>query len=265
MKNYLIALFSGLLFPLGFAPFDIWPLTILSLSLILYLTGKTSLKQAFLVGWIYGIGLWGLGVSWVYVSIYYHGNQGLVGSLIITFVFVSLLSLYTGLVTYLFIKLKTNNEYLDYLIFFPVVWVSIEVLRSYLFTGFPWLIVGTSLAGTSIGGWIPILGSYGVSILTLMISGSLVLMFKKELKINWYPALIIMIILVSSFTLYKINWTKEITTIQASIYQPNLTLEEKWSSKGVRQTMALVESSVLNADEGEFIFFPETALIFDKE
>jgi apolipoprotein N-acyltransferase len=42
-------------------------------------------------------------------------------------------------------------------------------------------------------------------------------------------------------------------------------LEEKWSSKGVRQTMALVESSVLNADEGEFIFFPETALIFDKE
>ena len=74
-----------------------------------------------------------------------------------------------------------------------------------------------------------------------------------------------MIILVSSFTLYKINWTKEITTIQASIYQPNLTLEEKWSSKGVRQTMALVKDSVLNADEGEFIFFPETALIFDKE
>ena len=265
MKNYLIALFSGLLFPLGFAPFDIWPLTILSLSLILYLTGKTSLKQAFLVGWIYGIGLWGLGVSWVYVSIYYHGNQGLVGSLIITFVFVSLLSLYTGLVTYLFIKLKTNNEYLDYLIFFPVVWVSIEVLRSYLFTGFPWLIVGTSLAGTSIGGWIPILGSYGVSILTLMISGSLVLMFKKELKINWYPALIIMIILVSSFTLYKINWTKEITTIQASIYQPNLTLEEKWSSKGVRQTRALIQKSILNAEAGEFIIFPETALILDKE
>ena len=110
MKNYLIALFSGLLFPLGFAPFDIWPLTILSLSLILYLTGKTSLKKAFLVGWIYGIGLWGLGVSWVYVSIYYHGNQGLAGSLIITFVFVSLLSLYTGLVTYLFVKLKTNKE-----------------------------------------------------------------------------------------------------------------------------------------------------------
>ena len=265
MKTYLIALFCGLLFPLGFAPFNIWPFTILSLSLILYLINKTSIKGAFLVGWIYGIGLWGLGISWVYVSIHYHGNLGLVSSFIITFVFISLLSLYTGLTAYLFKKLKTNNEYLDYLIFFPVIWVSIEVLRSYLFTGFPWLIVGTSLAGTSIGGWIPILGSYGVSILTLMISGSLVLMFKKELKINWYPALIIMIILVSSFTLYKINWTKEITTIQASIYQPNLTLEEKWSSKGVRQTMALVKDSVLNADEGEFIFFPETALIFDKE
>jgi len=84
MKTYLIALFCGLLFPLGFAPFNIWPFTILSLSLILYLINKTSIKGAFLVGWIYGIGLWGLGISWVYVSIYYHGKLGLLISFIIT-------------------------------------------------------------------------------------------------------------------------------------------------------------------------------------
>jgi len=48
MKTYLIALFCGLLFPLGFAPFNIWPFTILSLSLILHLINKTSVKEAFL-------------------------------------------------------------------------------------------------------------------------------------------------------------------------------------------------------------------------
>ena len=141
MKTYLIALFCGLLFPLGFAPFNIWPFTILSLSLILYLINKTSIKGAFLVGWIYGIGLWGLGISWVYVSIHYHGNQGILSSLLITSLFIFCLSLYTGLTFYLIKKFRTSNKTLNYLLFFPVVWVTVEIIRSYLFTGFPWLLV----------------------------------------------------------------------------------------------------------------------------
>jgi apolipoprotein N-acyltransferase len=82
---------------------------------------------------------------------------------------------------------------------------------------------------------------------------------------HWSPALIIMIILLSSFTLSKINWTKEISTIQASIYQPNLTLKEKWSSEGVRKTMSMINGSISSAQKGEFIIFPETAIIFDKD
>tara|TARA_B100000586_G_C20072285_1_gene411340 strand:- start:173 stop:1381 length:1209 start_codon:yes stop_codon:yes gene_type:complete len=171
---------------------------------------------------------------------------------------------FTGLVFFLCKKLKTNHEALDYLLVFPVIWVSIEIIRSYVFTGFPWLIVGTSLAGTPVGGWIPIIGSYGVSILVLMISGSLVLISSNK-KMNLSPALIVIIILISSFSLNKISWTKEISKIHASVYQPNITLEEKWSSEGVRHTMTMINNSVSEAIEGEFIFFPETAIIFDKE
>ena len=264
MSKYLLALFCGLLFPLGFAPFDYWPLTILSISLALYLASERVEKNTFLLGLFYGIGQWGLGISWVYVSIHYHGNQGIVSSLFITTLFVFFLSLYTGLTFYLIKKFRTRNKNLNYLLFFPVIWVTVEIIRSYLFTGFPWLIVGTSLAGTSIGGWIPIIGTYGTSILAVMISGSLILIFGSNNKMYWSPALIVMIILLSSFSLDKINWTKKISSIQASIYQPNLTLEQKWSSEGVRQTMSMIENSISNAQEGEFIFFPETAIIFDK-
>ncbi len=264
MRKYLLALFCGLLFPLGFAPFDYWPLTILSISLALYLVSERVEKNTFLLGFFYGIGQWGFGISWVYVSIHYHGNQGILSSLFITTLFIFFLSLYTGLTFYLIKKFRTSNKNLNYLLFFPVVWVTVEIIRSYLFTGFPWLLVGTSLAGTSVGGWIPILGTYGVSILIVMISGSLVLIFGSKEKMYWPPALIIAIILLSSFTLNRINWTKEISIIQASIYQPNLTLKEKWSSDGVRQTMSMINSSISDAQEGEFIFFPETAIIFDK-
>ena len=180
MRKYILALFCGLLFPLGFSPFDFWPLTILSLSIILYLINKVEVNKIFLIGILYGIGMWGLGISWVYVSIHYHGNQGIISSIIITSAFILFLSLYIGLAFLLFKKLKTNNTYIDYLLVFPVIWVSVEIIRSYLFTGFPWLIVGTTFAGTSLGGWIPILGSYGVSILALIISGSLILIFFKK-------------------------------------------------------------------------------------
>ena len=97
MRKYLLALFCGLLFPLGFAPFDFWPLTILSISLALYLVNKGVEKNAFLLGLFYGIGQWGFGISWVYVSIHLHGNQGIYSSLFITALFIFFLSLYTGL------------------------------------------------------------------------------------------------------------------------------------------------------------------------
>jgi len=265
MRKYLLALFCGLLFPLGFAPFDYWPLTILSISLALYLVSERVDKNTFLLGLFYGMGQWSFGISWVYVSIHYHGNLGIFRSLLITALFIFFLSLYTGLTFYLTKKLRTSNRNLNYLLIFPVVWVTVEVIRSYLFTGFPWLLAGTSLAGTSMGGWIPILGTYGASILALMISGSLVLIFRNKKKMHWSPALIIAIILLSSFTLNKISWTKEISIIQVSIYQPNLTLKEKWSSEGVRQTINMINNSISDAQEGDFIFFPETAIIFDKE
>jgi len=265
MRKYLLALFCGLLFPLGFSPFDYWPITILSISLVLYLVNKKADDSTFLLGFSYGLGKWGFGISWVYVSIHYHGEQGIFSSFLITSSFILFLSLYTGLAFYLMTRFKTSNKNLNYLLLFPVVWVTVEIIRSYLFTGFPWLIVGVSWAGTSVGGWIPVIGTYGASILSVMISGCLVLFFKNKRKMHWSPALIIMIILLSSFTLSKINWTKEISTIQASIYQPNLTLKEKWSSEGVKKTMSMINNSISNAQEGEFIIFPETAIIFDKE
>ena len=223
MKKYFLALICGLLFPLGFAPFEAWPVTIISLSLLLYLLKHEESKGSFLTGLIYGMGLWGVGISWVYVSIHYHGNQGIISSLLITFAFVIFLSLYIGFTTYLFAIFKTKINGLNYLLIFPVIWVSVEVLRSNFLTGFPWLIIGTSLAGTPIGGWTPILGTYGSSLVVLMISGCLLLIYEKRNKLDLYPTLLILIILISSFTLNKINWTNQITKDTTSINQPNLT------------------------------------------
>ena len=68
------SLIAGLVFPLGLAPFDLKVASVLSLTLLyLTLVGQTA-KRGALLGWLYGAGLFGAGVSWVFVSINVYGS-----------------------------------------------------------------------------------------------------------------------------------------------------------------------------------------------
>tara|TARA_B100001250_G_scaffold216032_1_gene185378 strand:- start:2433 stop:3554 length:1122 start_codon:yes stop_codon:yes gene_type:complete len=144
-------------------------------------------------------------------------------------------------------------------------WVTIEIVRSHLFTGFPWLIVGSSLSGTSLGGWTPILGSYGSSLIVLMSAGCLTLILNKSKKLEIYSTLLFLLFLISSFSLNKYNWTSQDKELNIFIYQPNLSLKDKWSINGFNKTKKLIEKAVEILKEGDLIVFPETALIFDKK
>ncbi len=88
------ALGAGLLLPLGFAPFNAWPLVILAPALLFLLIHNTTPKRALLRGWLFGLGSFGLGVSWVYVAIHDFGNTGAVLAALLTFIFCAFLALY---------------------------------------------------------------------------------------------------------------------------------------------------------------------------
>ena len=69
MRHRLLALIAGLLFPLAFAPYDLWPLLLVSIGASFWsLRHAPSAREAMLRGWLYGLGLFGFGVSWVHVS-----------------------------------------------------------------------------------------------------------------------------------------------------------------------------------------------------
>ena len=265
MRNYVYALLLGSIFPLGFAPFDLYPITFLSISLFIYILDKESNSNYYLVGFFYGLGLWSVGISWVYVSIHYHGDISIIISLLITFLFAAFLSLYFSALAFLYRFFKTKVTHLNYILIFPILWVTIEIVRSHLFTGFPWLIVGSSLSGTSLGGWTPILGSYGSSLIVLMSAGCLTLILNKSKKLEIYSTLLFLLFLISSFSLNKYNWTSQDKELNIFIYQPNLSLKDKWSINGFNKTKKLIEKAVEILKEGDLIVFPETALIFDKK
>ena len=71
----LLAAFAGALVTLSLAPHDIWPAAIASLCLYMGLLHNCTSRRALLLGWLYGLGLFGTGASWVYVSIHEHGQS----------------------------------------------------------------------------------------------------------------------------------------------------------------------------------------------
>ena len=168
LKTYLIAAILGLLFALGFAPNDLWFISILSLTFLYFLIGDSNKKELFLIGYSFGIGLWSLGISRLYVSIYFYGNLGFIASTFLTLLFIGIISIYSGLTLFLYSYLRSNSKSVA-IFSLPIAWIAVEYLRSILFTGFPWLISGTMLANTPLDGWTPIIGAQGNTFLIVFI------------------------------------------------------------------------------------------------
>jgi apolipoprotein N-acyltransferase len=79
-----IALLGGASLTTAFSPLNQSNLAFLLPGLLLYIILSQSKKQAFLTGLCWGIGFFGVGVSWVYVSIHTFGNTPVPLALLIT-------------------------------------------------------------------------------------------------------------------------------------------------------------------------------------
>ena len=266
LKKTFIALLCGLVFSFGFAPFDLWLLSILSLVLLVTLLNDSN-RDVFLIGYFFGFGMWVTGISWLYVSIHYHGNLNIYGSILIILLFIAILALYSGLLFLLNNYFRKHSPKNLFFLTLPASWVIIELLRSYLFTGFPWLISGTMLANTVIDGFTPIIGAQGNTFFLILIATLVFQTFykAKEKSSALFPLIVLLLIIPSSFFFKSIEWTSEENEIQVSVYQPNLTLEDKWSQFGVIKSEGMIERAIDNANHGELIVFPETALILAEK
>lgn len=137
--NALIAAVAGLCYPLAFAPYHLLALLLVSLALLWWLLHAADNRASFRTGYAFGLGQFGLGVPWVYVSMAQFGGTNPWLSALLTALFVMLLALFPALACWLARRLsgKALSPFL-----FVASWMALDWLRGWIGPGFPWLYAG---------------------------------------------------------------------------------------------------------------------------
>ncbi len=265
MKNKylssLLALFAGGILPLAFAPLNYYLIAFVSPTLLLFIWRRATPKQAFFQGLWFGIGSFGVGVSWVYVSIHTFGHAPILFSLILTALFVICLALFPA-TQGLIVKLLTKQNDLALAFIFPATWVIWEYLRSTLFTGFPWLLLGYTQINTPLRGFAPLFSIYGVSLVTTLITSTIFLLLTRhKLALKITSAAMILIIFAAGIILSKHAWTQpQKTPIQVSLLQPNISLAQKWQPQALPNIINTLNKMTLPHLNSQLIIWPEAAI-----
>jgi apolipoprotein N-acyltransferase len=156
------ALPAGILLTLSFAPFDYSSFAPIALAILFASWRNASAKRAALRGYLFGLGVFGSGVSWVYISMHDFGGATLLGSSLLTGLFAAFWALFPALSGYVSAKALPINKGFARIIGLPAVWILIEYFRGYcVLNGFPWLHIAYSQLETPLAGYIAIAGVYG--------------------------------------------------------------------------------------------------------
>jgi apolipoprotein N-acyltransferase len=175
LKNeYGWALLAGLSCVFGFAPFGIFPIPVLALAVLFTLWQRAGTPRiAAWLGFAFGLGLFGAGISWIYVALHDYGDMPMLLAVPATMLFAAFLALFTALAGYAQARFPVANG-LRTMLVMPAAWVSVEWLRGVIFTGFPWLTLGYAHSESPLAGYAPLFGVYGVSLVAAVSAGLVV-------------------------------------------------------------------------------------------
>lgn len=265
---WLIALLAGAFLPFAFAPLNIFMFAFIMPAILLHLWLKSSAKQAFWLGLFFGIGFFTVGSSWVYISVHSFGNATPLLAAFLTSLLILLMSCYPAIQGYILRRFfKEKNILLICLCAFPTTWVLLEYIRSFLFDGFPFLFLGYSQLTTPLSGLAPIIGVYGLSLITAFISGVFVLVSRRISRAQKLIGIsLALLCLLLGWNYQGHNWTKPIgNPIQLSLIQGNISQSIKWNSnelntiltKYVTLTQQHWDSSLIVWPEGAVPLFPD--------
>ncbi|RTZ77139.1 MAG: apolipoprotein N-acyltransferase [Gammaproteobacteria bacterium] len=249
----LLAFVAGAATVLAFAPFGQGWVPFFTVALLFTLWQRASPRAAFLIGWSWGAGLMGFGVFWLHNSIAQFGGLNLPLAVAITLLFALALALFYGAVGWVANRFLPPGK-VRLLLGYPALWVLVEWLRSWLFTGFTWLSLGYSQVDTPLAGFAPLLGVYGLG---LLVTGGAALL--TAWRSGWIALLPLLFL--AGWGLQQQEWNRPAgPSFTVALVQPNIPQVLKWRPEQFEPTLELLMALSREHPEAELVIWPETAV-----
>lgn len=251
LRQVIFSILSGIILALPFINGNLWIFAWLGFLPLFFALENKSRGKAFLLSYLCGITFWWLTIYWL-VHITFIG----------TFVLVLYLALYFGL----FGLIIKNYE----LLFIPAVWVILEYIRSRLFTGFPWALIGYSqYLNLPVIQIADIFGAPGVSFVVMLFNAGIYSLLRRKRNYLLPISCLVITLIYGYFKIYQSPLHpacpagRRIATsaVKVSVIQGNIPQELKWDERAagfiINRYVSLTEEAA--GDKPDLIIWPEAA------
>ncbi len=257
----LLTLVCGALVTLSLAPFGVWPLGIVAACLLRALLEDQARSVVLWRSWLFGIGLFSSGTSWIYVSIQEHGHASVMLASFLVVLFCLGLALLFNLTAGIFYSLVNTRTPRANWLLFPAYIVLGEWFKTWLITGFPWIFIGYAHLETPLAGWAPIGGVLAISFIAAL-TGSVLFewLSGRGRRLPLMTALVAAL-WVGGWLAQRIDWVEPAgEPVQVAMIQPDIPQSIKWQPGAFNRIIQTYLDMSADLWGTELLIWPEAAI-----
>lgn len=252
--------FAGAVAAFGQAPYDLPLLMLLGLAAGIFLLQQRHTPwHAALTGWAFGTGYFAHALQWIVspflVDVARHGWMAPFALLLLS----AGLALFWGLAFWATRRLSPSGVW-PLILTLP----AVEMLRAYIFTGFPWALPSQAILDTPLSSLLAWIGPYGMNVVLISLAILIIFLSHPSRRSTAYVPVGVAYLLVFQALPAPVGDT-QFTDHTIRLIQPNAAQHEKWDSEKIpvffeRQLQFTAASPETEGAAPDLVLWPETAI-----
>jgi apolipoprotein N-acyltransferase len=247
------ALALGALQTVAYAQTALWPLQLLCAAVLARRVSQGTPWHAAALGWSYGVGWLGAGVWWLFISMHRYGHLPAPLAALAVAALAAVLSLYLAAAMALVAHWRSGAWWSDSLLF-AAAWLLAELARTWIFTGFPWLVSGYAHVDAPLAALAPWLGVLGIGAIAAWLAALLSHAVRTP-----HAGALALALLGALALVGPTSHSRAGATVNVSLLQSNVPQDEKFVIEQLPGTLAWL-ADTLRAARGQLVVAPETAI-----
>ena len=248
-----LALVAGMVYPLAFAPYAVWPAALIAFALLYAALGGAGRGQALLRCFLFGIGKFGVGAYWIFVSLNSYADISVALAVGLFLTFLILASALSSLIA--FFVVATRYPVMDALIFAVGCCIAELAVSMPVALSFPWLHLGYALIDTPLASFAPLGGVWLVGFAAALSAAAIAQAFKRV----WGGVVLSSAIWCAGWLLPTASW-EDGEDVSVALVQGNVPLHVKWRPGAWEEMIAHHLRLSRRAGDARLVVWAESAI-----